>query len=101
MTISEGETLTLGFAKGGAFSYLAIEGGIAGEPMFGSLAVNARAGLGSPYPRPLQPGDAFTVKPASGAPERRIEVPAARPGPIPVGLGPPAEAFADEPRRRV
>jgi hypothetical protein len=30
---------------GGSFSYLAIEGGIAGEPMFGSLAVNARAGL--------------------------------------------------------
>ena len=50
MTIAEGETLNLGFAKGGAFSYLAIEGGIAGEPMFGSLAVNARTGLGSPYP---------------------------------------------------
>ena len=48
MTIPEGETLTLGFAKGGAFSYLAIEGGVTGEPMFGSLAVNARAGLGSP-----------------------------------------------------
>ena len=52
-TLADGETLTLGFARGGSFSYLAIEGGIAGEPMFGSLAVNARAGLGSPYPRPL------------------------------------------------
>ena len=38
MTLADGETLTLGFARGGAFSYLAIEGGIAGEPMFGSLA---------------------------------------------------------------
>ena len=57
MTLADGETLTLGFARGGSFSYLAIEGGIAGEPMFGSLAVNARAGLGSPYPRPLQAGD--------------------------------------------
>ena len=57
MTLADGETLTLGFARGGAFSYLAIEGGIAGEPMFGSLAVNARAGLGSPYPRPLQARD--------------------------------------------
>ncbi len=56
-TLADGETLTLGFARGGSFSYLAIEGGIAGEPMFGSLAVNARAGLGSPYPRPLQAGD--------------------------------------------
>src|SRR5262245_12154642 len=27
-TLADGETLTLGFAKGGAFSYLAIEGGI-------------------------------------------------------------------------
>src|SRR5450759_5334373 len=55
MKLADGETLTLGFARRGSFSYLAIEGGIAGEPMFGSLAVNARAGLGSPYPRPLQP----------------------------------------------
>ena len=57
-TLADGETgLTLGFARGGSFGYLAIEGGIAGEPMFGSLAVNARAGLGSPYPRPLRSGD--------------------------------------------
>ena len=41
-TLADGETLTLGFARGGSFSYLAIEGGITGEPMFGSLAVNAR-----------------------------------------------------------
>src|SRR5581483_2056347 len=30
MTLAEGETLNIGFAKGGAFSYLAIEGGIEG-----------------------------------------------------------------------
>ncbi len=96
MTIAEGETLTLGFAKGGAFSYLAIEGGIAGEPMFGSLAVNARAGLGSPYPRPLQAGDAFTVKPASGTAERRIEPPAPSTGPIRVVLGPQDDEFSDD-----
>src|SRR4030081_2039109 len=51
MTLADGESLNLGFARGGTFSYLAIEGGVQGEPMFGSLAVNARAGLGSPYPR--------------------------------------------------
>ncbi len=77
MTLADGETLTLGFARGGAFSYLAIEGGIAGEAMFGSLAVNARAGLGSPYPRPLQAGDELQTMAASGAAERRIELPAA------------------------
>src|SRR5882724_9756974 len=31
MTLSDGETLSLGFARDGSFSYLAIEGGIAGE----------------------------------------------------------------------
>src|SRR5271154_7207303 len=81
VTLADGETLTLGFARGGAFSYLAIEGAIAGEPMFGSLAVNARAGLGSPYPRPLQAGDELQTAASSGAAERRIELPAAADGP--------------------
>jgi 5-oxoprolinase (ATP-hydrolysing) subunit C len=67
MTLADGESLTLGFARGGSFSYLAIEGGIQGEPMFGSLSVNARAGLGSPYPRPLQEGDELQTVAASGA----------------------------------
>ena len=95
-TLADGETLTLGFARGGSFSYLAIEGGIAGEPMFGSLAVNARAGLGSPYPRPLQAGDELQMKEASGAPERRIELPAASDAPIRVVWGPQDDEFADE-----
>ena len=96
MTIAEGETLTLGFAKDGAFSYVAIEGGITGEPMFGSLAVNARAGLGSPYPRPLQAGDELPARAASGAPERRIELPPAATGPIRVVFGPQDDEFGDE-----
>jgi biotin-dependent carboxylase-like uncharacterized protein len=95
MTLADGETLTLGFARGGSFSYLAIEGGIAGEPVFGSLAVNARAGLGSPYPRPLQAGDELQALAASGAPERRIELPAAVDGPIRVVLGPQDDEFDD------
>jgi biotin-dependent carboxylase-like uncharacterized protein len=96
MTIPEGETLTLGFAKGGAFSYLAIEGGITGEPMFGSLAVNARAGLGSPYQRPLQAGDELPAKAASGVPEQRIELPQAANGPIRVLFGPQDDEFAED-----
>jgi biotin-dependent carboxylase-like uncharacterized protein len=96
MTIAEGETLNLGFAKGGAFSYLAIEGGIKGEPMFGSLAVNARTGLGSPYPRPLQAGDVLQTKAASSTAERRIELPPAATGPIRVVLGPQDDEFSDE-----
>jgi biotin-dependent carboxylase-like uncharacterized protein len=95
MTLADGETLTLGFARGGSFSYLAIEGGIAGEPMFGSLAVNARAGLGSPYPRPLQAGDELKTEGASGAAERRIDVPAVTDGPIRVVMGPQDDEFGD------
>ncbi|HEU0151133.1 MAG TPA: biotin-dependent carboxyltransferase family protein [Bradyrhizobium sp.] len=96
VTLADGETLTLGFARGGSFSYLAIEGGIDGEPLFGSLSVNARAGLGSPYPRPLQAGDSFAAKPASDAPGRRITLPAAASGPIRVVLGPQDDEFTDE-----
>jgi 5-oxoprolinase (ATP-hydrolysing) subunit C len=96
MTLADGETLTLGFARGGAFSYLAIEGGIAGEPMFGSLAVNARAGLGSPYPRPLQAGDELQAAAASGAAERRIDLPPLVEGPIRVVMGPQDDEFGED-----
>jgi biotin-dependent carboxylase-like uncharacterized protein len=96
MTLADGETLTLGFARGGSFSYLAIEGGIAGEPMFGSLAVNARAGLGSPYPRPLQAGDELQTAPASIAAERRIDLPPPVERPIRVVMGPQDDEFGDE-----
>src|SRR4030081_63287 len=95
MTLADGEVLTLGFARGGSFSYLAIEGGIAGEAMFGSLAVNARAGLGSPYPRPLQAGGELQTQAASGAAERRIDLPDAMKGAIRVVMGPQDDEFAD------
>jgi biotin-dependent carboxylase-like uncharacterized protein len=95
-TLADGEALTLGFARGGSFSYLAVEGGFQGEPMFGSLAVNARAGLGSPYPRPLQSGDELETTPGSGTAERRIELPAASDAPIRVLFGPQDDEFADE-----
>ena len=96
MTLAEGESLTLGFARGGSFSYLAMEGGVQGEPMFGSLAVNARAGLGSPYPRPLQAGDELQTANPAGVTERRIELPAAANGPIRVVLGPQDDEFGDD-----
>ncbi len=99
VTLADGESLTLGFARGGSFSYLAIEGGVQGEPMFGSLAVNARAGLGSPYPRPLQAGDELQTAAPSGAAERRIELPAALDGPIRVVLGPQDDEFSDEAKK--
>ncbi len=99
VTLADGETLTLGFARSGSFSYLAVEGGIAGEPTFGSLAVNARAGLGSPYPRPLQAGDALKTAAASGAAERRIELPAVADAPIRILWGPQDDEFADDTKK--
>jgi biotin-dependent carboxylase-like uncharacterized protein len=95
MTLAEGESLTLGFARDGVFSYLAIEGGVQGEPMFGSLAVNARAGLGSPYPRPLEAGDTLQVQAASGAAERAIDLLPVPGGPIRVVMGPQDDEFGD------
>jgi len=95
-TIADGETLKLGMAQRGSFSYLAIEGGFQGEPMFGSFSVNARVGLGSPYPRPLQAGDELDVTPASSGPECRIDLPAAAWGPIRLTLGPQNDEFSDE-----
>jgi biotin-dependent carboxylase-like uncharacterized protein len=99
MTIADGGILTLGFARGGSFTYLAIEGGIEGEPMFGSLAVNARAGLGSPYPRPLQAGDELQTAAATGAAERRIELPPLAEGPIRVVMGPQDDEFGDDQKK--
>ena len=94
-TLGDGESLTLGFARGGTFSYLAIEGGVKGEPMFGSLAVNARAGLGSPFPRPLQAGDGLDVDAAKATIERRIELPAVSDHPIRVVMGPQDDEFGE------
>jgi biotin-dependent carboxylase-like uncharacterized protein len=93
--MEDGASLKLGVARSGVFGYLAIEGGIQGEPMFGSLAVNARAGLGSPYPRPLQAGDELQIAAASGASERRIDLPAAPDLPIRVVMGPQDDEFGD------
>ncbi|MGP9810736.1 biotin-dependent carboxyltransferase family protein [Rhodopseudomonas sp. NSM] len=93
--LADSETLTVGIARSQVFSYLAIAGGIDGEPMFGSLAVNARAGLGSPYPRPLQSGDVIPARPAMPAPERRLDLPKPPDGPIRVVLGPQDDEFGD------
>lgn len=92
--ISESETLKLGPARNGVFSYLAIEGGIAGEPVFGSLSVNARAGLGSPFPRGLQAGDVLNVGTAQIAEHERALDVADRPAsPIRVVMGPQDDEF--------
>src|SRR5712672_3348992 len=63
--------------------------------MFGSLAVNARAGLGSPYSRTLQAGDELQTAAANGTTERRIDLPPLSDGPIGVVMGPQDDEFGD------
>lgn len=92
--IGEGETLRLGFAKAGLFTYLAIDGGITGTPVFGSLSVNSRAGLGAPFARPLQAGDAFDIAHV-GDPAGDVRIAARKLSgdPIRVVLGPQDDHF--------
>jgi 5-oxoprolinase (ATP-hydrolysing) subunit C len=94
--LQDGKTLSLGFAKGGVFSYLAIEGGIQAAPVMGSLSVHLRAGLGSPYARPLKVGDTLSVRPASANVERMLLSANPTHGPIRVVLGPQDDYFSPE-----
>ncbi len=90
-----GEALALRATRAGTFTYLAVEGGIAGTPVYGSLSVHARAGLGSPIPRPLRAGDEISCAAASARVQESM-LPEARPddGPIRVVLGPQDDYFS-------
>ncbi|MDQ8728921.1 biotin-dependent carboxyltransferase family protein [Bradyrhizobium sp. LHD-71] len=70
--LAEGHRLDIGAARSGVFSILGIEGAVQGRPLFGSLSVTARAGVGSPFPRPLQAGDELELLEASTAPEQQL-----------------------------
>ncbi len=94
--IAEGETLKLSPARNGVFSYLAVEGGIRGEPIFGSLSVNARANIGSPYLRALREGDEIAVGSAALAQhEWQLDPFDISKGPIRVVMGPQDDEFGD------
>lgn len=92
--IADGATLTLGPARTGVFSYLAIEGGMLGEPSFGSFSVNTRAGLGTPFPRSLKAGDAIPTATATvWNSERRLPPLPSSDAPIRVVMGPQDDEF--------
>ena len=95
VVLADGETVSVGFAKSGVFSYLSPTGGIQAPPVMGSLAVHQRAGLGSPYARPLKAGDAIPVLVSpSGGPEHTLLRGPADAGPIRVVLGPQDDYFS-------
>ncbi|CAM5387811.1 Allophanate hydrolase subunit 2 OS=Afipia felis OX=1035 GN=NCTC12722_02184 PE=4 SV=1 [Afipia felis] len=103
-TLRDGDTLTLDSARKGVFSYLAVAGDLKGEAMFGSFSVNARAGLGSPYPRPLRSGDRLAFGNVTALPERGMIPPVfgngairAVPGPQDDEFGQAVDAFFDSP----
>ncbi len=92
-----GDAIDLGPAVGGVFSYVAVSGGVVGRPVLGSMSVHARAGLGSPFSRPLTSGDILEC--GARLSERRvslIDAPARTPGSIRVVLGPQDDYFASE-----
>lgn len=95
-TLAEGERLEFGPARSGVFSILGIEGGVRGKPVFGSLSVTARAGVGSPFPRPLQAGDELDVAEAGSAVERRLVFEPPAQSVLRVLAGPQANEFGDE-----
>lgn len=95
--LESGDVLTLGGSRSGVFTYLALAGGFRGDPVFGSLSVHARAGLGSPFPRPLQAGDLLELANAGAAsPMSRLSLATVPSGPIRVVLGPQDDYFAAE-----
>lgn len=57
-----GDALEFAPRSAGVWTYLATPGGFAGEPVLGSVSVNARAGIG----RGLAPGDMVALEGASG-----------------------------------
>lgn len=95
--LADGETVQIRAAAEGVFSYLAIEGGIKAAPVFGSLSMHARSGIGSPYNRALLAGDRLDVGNAGPwSIERGIRVPKPHQGAIRVILGPQDDHFTDE-----
>ncbi|MBI1244033.1 MAG: 5-oxoprolinase/urea amidolyase family protein [Alphaproteobacteria bacterium] len=91
--LQAGARLALGPARDGVFTYIGIEGGIAGTPVFGSLSVHARAGIGSPIARPLAAGDSLDVPPASERHDLALPPRTPEQGPIRIVLGPQDDYF--------
>ena len=95
--VPAGETITLGLPTAGLRSYVAVRGGIVGEPVLGSVSWDTMAQLGTP---PLQPGDELGIGDAVAEEPATDLAPVALldSGPIelPLLLGPRDDWFSDE-----
>ena len=97
--VGDGETITIGFARGGIFSYLGLAGGIKGEPVFGSFSVTAGTGVGSPIARALQADDTIELVGTMAGSDLRIDPIAPTSDIIRVITGPQAEEFGENLQR--
>ncbi len=59
--VNSGDILSMGTAKNGMRSYLAVSGGIVGEYVFGSASTNLKFGFGGHCGRKLRGGDVLAV----------------------------------------
>lgn len=78
LELHDGQSLRLGFASRGCRAYLAVRGGFAIAPSFGSTATVPREHVGGLDGGPLHKGDRLPIAPAAPA-ERRWLAPAQRP----------------------
>jgi urea carboxylase len=76
--VGEGQTLSLGAARVGARSYVAVAGGIANPPMLGSRSTFNKAGVGGIDGHAIKAGQVLPVGEAPGAIELEVP-PEARP----------------------
>jgi biotin-dependent carboxylase-like uncharacterized protein len=94
--LEQGDMLRLPAPKGGLLYYLAVEGGFALEPVLGSLATYARAGIGGLDGRALRSGGRLTLRRenAQQRGEMRLNETLAAPSVLRVLPGPQADRFA-------
>jgi biotin-dependent carboxylase-like uncharacterized protein len=87
-TAAAGTTLRIGSATTGVRTYLALEGGIAVDPVLGSMSADTLSGIG---PAPLSVGDVLPLGNSRG--EECRTVAGIAPGPLRLGLGPRHDRF--------
>lgn len=92
--------LSIGTFRAGVRALLAIRGGVAGHPVFGSVATDTLAGLG---PAPLRAGDGIATADAARHPVPPVDLWPWTPPPtvidVPVAAGPRADWFTPAARR--
>jgi biotin-dependent carboxylase-like uncharacterized protein len=98
LRLARGAVVAIRVGRGAACCCLALEGGIAIEPVLGSLSTCARAGIGGLAGRPLRAGDFVPLACDNAAERPELHLPEPPPAmaeaPVRVVLGPQRDCFA-------